>query len=80
VALQLFLPKNLREKIIKQKFSLEDPSPYSYTKNEIALSPEQTKAYQSIYSAKNNKTLLYGVTGSGKTQIYMQLIADMLKE
>lgn len=49
---------------------------------EIILSDEQQNAYNNILSqiesAEKDVTLLYGVTGSGKTQVYMKLIDYML--
>lgn len=46
------------------------------------LSEAQIKAYQDVLSAfKNNKTaLLHGVTGSGKTEIYIELIKNVIQE
>ena len=46
------------------------------------LSHEQTTAYKTIHSGFREKsiTLLHGVTSSGKTSIYMHLIADALRE
>lgn len=47
------------------------------------LTEEQEKAYNSISSyIENNEyksSLIYGITGSGKTEIYLQLIAKSLK-
>ncbi len=46
------------------------------------LSPDQTRAYEGIRALADEKkahaALLFGVTGSGKTTIYIRLIADML--
>lgn len=42
------------------------------------LTPIQEKAYQSIL--KKDKSLLFGVTGSGKTEIFISLFAKMLEE
>ncbi len=48
------------------------------------LSNEQEQAYQGIRrlldSGKPEATLLFGVTGSGKTQIYLKLIDDILAQ
>lgn len=44
------------------------------------LNEEQKKAYEEIVNSlkKPEKFLLYGVTGSGKTEIYMQVIEQVL--
>ncbi len=48
------------------------------------LSAEQQEAYDGLkgllYSGKPNVALLYGVTGSGKTQVYISLIYDALSK
>lgn len=52
--------------------------------NEILLSREQNIAYENIkkqYFSKNPETsLLYGVTGSGKTQVFLKLIDDVIND
>ena len=46
-----------------------------------ALSEEQQRAYKEIHQSMRQHaiTLLHGVTSSGKTSVYMHLIADALK-
>ena len=44
----------------------------------IILTSEQMRAYNEIKTSTNNKILLHGVTGSGKTEIYIKLIEDTL--
>ena len=47
------------------------------------LTPEQETAYQSLlqdYQKEASTALLYGVTGSGKTQVYLKLIAKAVEE
>jgi primosomal protein N' (replication factor Y) len=46
------------------------------------LTEAQNKAYEEINSSfeKNSVTLLHGVTGSGKTEVYVQLIQDYLEQ
>ena len=33
-----------------------------------------------ILSSENNKFLIHGITGSGKTEIYLQLVENMLEQ
>lgn len=62
--------RNLKEK--KSGFKKEFPH---------KLTPGQKKIFDEISKAKpSSKHLLFGVTGSGKTEIYLQLIADALKK
>ncbi len=54
----------------------------SSDRTEIILSDEQQKAFNSLLKqygeGRGGASLLYGVTGSGKTQVYMKLIDEML--
>lgn len=78
-SLNLFLPKNLKEKIIKNKLKFENLKEYIYDFNHnVLLSNEQEKAYKAISNSKNNKILLYWLTWSWKTEIYIKLIKDNL--
>jgi len=51
--------------------------------SELNLSETQTEVYEGILkllnSGKPEAALLYGVTGSGKTQVFLRLIADTVK-
>ncbi len=55
----------------------------SIDKAEIKLSNEQNKAFNGIYelysSNEAKAALLFGVTGSGKTQVYLKLIDEVMK-
>ncbi len=56
---------------------------YSGAKDEIALTPKQKKAFDSIYEQYRNKggvSLLYGITGSGKTSVFLSLIDKVISE
>ena len=58
--------------------SLDDVEPGP----EIVLNEEQQRAFEEILgrvqAAKPSVTLLHGVTGSGKTQVYLRLVQEML--
>lgn len=77
-ALWLYFPRNLIEKILKNTLEKIKISQYSYQSLNIVLSWEQEKIYKKIKWNSQNKHLIYGVTGSGKTQIYMKIIQDNL--
>lgn len=51
---------------------------YESRKNELNL--EQDAMVKNILSDEKQKHLLYGVTGSGKTHIYISLIEKKIQE
>lgn len=47
----------------------------------LKLTPEQDQAFQNISKFRSfSSHLLFGVTGSGKTEVYLQLLEDTLKQ
>lgn len=46
----------------------------------VALNEQQQKAVSGILDSREKVHLMFGVTGSGKTEVYMDLIAHMLDE
>ena len=60
------------------------PKSVSAQKREYTLTSEQNIAYESLLSDykkdEGTVSLLYGVTGSGKTSVFMKLIEDVLKD
>ena len=68
-AISLFIPY--------QKFNT-DITNISKLPDKPQLSNSQTIAYNSIL--KHKKSLLFGVTGSGKTEIFISMMIDMVKD
>ena len=58
---------------VTHKFDLND--------KDILLNNDQKKAYNEIVSGfnTNKEYLLYGVTGSGKTEVYLKVIEEVIK-
>ena len=60
------------------------PKSISIQKREYTLTPEQNVAYESLLSDYKKDegivSLLYGVTGSGKTSVFMKLIEDVIND
>lgn len=46
----------------------------------LPLNEEQTAALEAICTQRGRTILLHGVTGSGKTEVYLQAIAAVLSE
>lgn len=49
-------------------------------KDDELLNEDQKKAVEEILSEKEKPSLLYGITGSGKTRVYIELIRRMQRE
>ena len=58
-------------------------TPYTSLENsakDVKLTPEQARAVYGIENTDKRTSLLLGVTGSGKTEVYLKLISDTLKK
>lgn len=64
------------EEIIINRYNDRDYSRYE----EKILNEKQQQCVDLIINSKQRKFLMHGVTGSGKTEIYMNLVSYMLKE
>ncbi len=76
--------KNIVEQIENEIYRSPVKDKGVVTADKITLTAEQQSAYDSLIKQykESDKTvsLLYGITGSGKTQVYIQLIKAMLEE
>ena len=66
------------ERFKKEKSYQRERQPVSETFKR--LTPDQKVAYQSIDLDNHSTYLLYGTTGSGKTEVYMHLVRDCLNQ
>lgn len=79
------LEKNGYVEIIEKKIERNPLAHKHLEKTEnLKLTKEQQNAYEKIEKtmkqSEYNQFLLYGVTGSGKTEVYLQLIGEALKQ
>lgn len=80
-SLNLFFPKNLLEKIQKRKLKFLEKNKFDYIyNNEIILSEKQNEIFNDIITSDFKKFLLYWITWSWKTEIYINLINYYIKQ
>ena len=61
----------------------ENRSPYEEmtgTKKQVVLTESQEKALESVNATDKTVTLIHGVTGSGKTEVYLRLIKQAVDQ
>lgn len=77
-SLNLFFPKNLKEKIDKLKLDLVSKKEYKYEFNYCKnLTNSQEEVLEKI-DKTNKKIIFYWVTWSGKTEVYINLVKKYL--
>ena len=75
--LKFFTDMDILEKRIVRNY--RQPTIYEKQKKEVILTPEQAAAVDKINSDNRTK-VLFGVTGSGKTEVYIKAIEKVLNE
>ncbi len=62
-----------------EKYRYKIEKIYDY-ENEITLTEDQEKAFKGIFESDKTISLLFGVTGSGKTEVYIKAIEKVINE
>lgn len=75
-SLNTLINKNIIREVLIERYRMNIETKFSYEK--FKLNEEQQQAVNMILSSSNT-CLLYGVTGSGKTEVYMEVIDRMLR-
>lgn len=80
------LIKALVEKELAQWHDQQVPGPDSFNPHDLAVdynglqtNEQQRAAIESIHAGGDRTTLLFGITGSGKTEVYLRLIESTLR-
>ena len=75
--------KLVDEGLLEKKSEVVTRSPFfssEFMAEKMVLTPDQASAVETILNTPSKPTLLHGVTGSGKTEIYLSVIEEVLKQ
>lgn len=76
-ALQVVLPVKTK---VKTNKVFEELNSLNQDVKDIELNDEQKRAVNSFLSTESNKCLLHGVTGSGKTQVFIEIAKKIIED
>ena len=76
----LLLPAGIEKCRRKQSSAKKSRQAVQLTPDEPPLNPAQIKALKELKSIGGTTKLLYGITGSGKTNIYLKLASEILAQ
>lgn len=78
-ALRLMLPKNIF-RVPKRKRERKEEKTKANSDDVLTLTPEQDAIVKTILQEKTPVSLIHGITGSGKTEIYRHLINKVVQD
>ncbi|MFC1750649.1 primosomal protein N' [Pseudomonadota bacterium] len=77
--LKTFLPASFIKKKKIREFADEEPPMYEL-REKHTLTPDQEKVLETLKTTKKSVALLHGITGSGKTEIYLRIAAEQIEK